>query len=848
MLCSILRAQSVSGTIEGTVTDASGGAVPNGNVTITNVATGVQSHANTNSAGHYSVGNLISGAYTIGIKAQGFRPVIQENVQVNIGTEVRADMQMQVGDIQQQVQVTAQAPILQSDSAQVGGTITSQALESLPTEGRNPMALAKTLPGVIASPNQEGVPSAAGSANYTFSANGQHTQLNQQLLDGVDDTEGVGGGAPIVPSTDALQEFTVTTSNYDVEFGQVAGAVQIMTTKSGTNALHGSVHEFNRVNALFARNPFTEPNGPGHFAWNQYGGTLGGPIKRNKIFLFGYYEGIRVRSGGNVLTTVPTAAFRNGDFSSLSTHPIYDPLTGGTGGVGRTQFQNNIIPANRLDPSVQKMLALLPAANLAGTDNNLLTSQLNPINQDLGTIRGDYAVTDATRFFVRYTRQEGTQSASQPAYGQIVGFGSSIAQGNNNSAVGDITHVFSPSLVFEGRFGWMMTQWSQDAIDQSSNSSAQFGLQGLNNACSSCGGLAGFLVGGPVGAFSFGNSVHAHQVDNYGSYDFVGIGTWTRGKHTIKFGEDTIFPWRDRRDTSSQGNFGCDNVSVCPGNGFAQTITGSANVPGSGLSVATFLLGDASVFGRVVYAHDLPEAHQTRTAPYVQDTWRVTQALTLTLGLRWDFIGVPTSPQRGGIANFNFNNADTIISGYGNTSATANVNNNFGDWGPRIGIAYRVGNKTVVRAGYSRSYSIGFYGANFGAVTNTWPTATRQALQQSDAYTPLFSIEQGPPAVVSGFETLAAAGNPGQYPTPRDSAAFGTPSRNPDNSVDGWNLTVQRQFTDNFTVSAAYVGNEARHLYSQIDTNIPVPGPGSYNSRRRYDPFGYDVSAYDASN
>ena len=848
LFSSLLPGQSVSGTVEGTVTDPSGGAVPSAGVVVTNTATGVESRTNTNSAGHYIIGNLISGAYTIRLNARGFRPVVQENVQVNIGAEIRADIRMQVGDVQQAVEVTGQAPILQSDSAQVGGSITTKALESLPTEGRNPMALAKTLPGVIESPGQEGIPSAQGSANYTFSANGQHTQLNQQLLDGVDNTEGVGGSAPIVPSTDALQEFTVKTSNYDVEFGQVAGAVQIMTTKSGTNQLHGSVHEFNRVNALFARNSFTEPNGPGHFVWNQYGGTLGGPIKRNKIFLFGYYEGIRVRSGGNTLTTVPTAAFRNGDFSSLPNHPIFDPASGGPGGVGRVQFNNNIIPASQLNPSVQKMLALLPAPNLPGTDNNLLSTVINPINQDLGTIRGDYAMTDATRMFARYTRQQGTQSSVQPAFGKIVAFGSSVAQGNNSSAVGDITHVFSPSLVFEGRFGWMMTQWNQDAIDQNSDTSAQFGLQGLNDACTSCGGLAGFIIGGPVGAFSFGNSVHAHQVDNYGSYDFVGIGTWTRGKHTVKFGEDTIFPWRDRRDTSSQGNFGCDNLSVCPGNGFAQTITASANVPGSGLSMATFLLGDASVLGRVVYAHDLPEAHQTRTAPYVQDTWRVTQSLTLSLGLRWDFIGVPTSPQRGGIANFNFSNTDTIISNYGTTSATANVNNNFGDWGPRIGIAYRIGDKTVVRAGYARSYSIGFYGANFGAVTNDWPTATRQALQQTDAYTPLFSIQQGPPPVVSGFATLAAAGNPGQYPTPRDSAAFATPSRNPDNSVDAWNLTVQHQFTDNLTVTAAYVGNEGRHLYSQIDMNVPIPGPGSFNSRRAYNSFGYDVSAYDASN
>jgi len=842
------RAQVVSGSIEGTVTDASGAAVPNAAVVVTNGATGVEFSTATNGAGHYIAGNLIAGNYGIKITANGFRPISQENVQVDIGAVVRVDLRLEVGNVQEQVNVTAQAPLLQSDSAQTGQTIGTKQLDSLPAEGRNPTALSIILPGVIQNTGQQGIPGAQTSANYSFSANGQRSQLNQQLLDGVDDTEGVGGGALIVPSTDALQEFTVATSNYDVEFGAVAGAVQLMTTKSGTNELHGSAYESNRVNALFARNPFSEPNGPGHFVWNQFGGTLGGPVKKNKIFLFGWYEGTRVRSGGNVLTTVPIAPFRNGDFSSLPDHPIFDPESGSAGGVGRVQFPNNVIPSNRLDPISQKLINSLPQPNLPGTDNNFITPQINPINQDIGTIRADYAINDASRVFVRYTRRNAGQSSNAPAYGKIGSFGSSISEGNNNSAVADYSRVITPSLVVEGRFGWMLNEWKQDAVDQSSNTSAEFGIPGLNDACSSCGGLAGFIIGGPVSAFSFGNSAHAHQVDNLGSYNFVGLATWTHGQHTFKFGEDTLLPWRDRRDTSSQGNFGCDNSGVCDGNGFSQSITGSADVNGSGLSIASFLLGDASTFGRVVYANNLPLAHQTRTAPYIQDTWRVTPKLTLTLGLRWDFIGYPTSPQKGGIANFNFTNAKTIISDYGDTTATANVKNNFGDWGPRIGIAYRLFENTVIRAGYARSYSIGFYGANFGAITNDWPSASRQKVVQPDPYTPALTLEQGPPPFVSGYQVLAAAGNPGQYPTPSDSAAFGTDPHNPDNSVDQWNLTVQHQFANDFTVSGAYVGNAVRHMFYRLDYNVAPPGPGPFNPRRRYDSFGFDLNAYNQSN
>ncbi len=843
-------AQSVSGSITGSVIDPSGAALPGASIAVVNQSTGVETPTKSNGAGYFNAPNLIAGSYRVEVSAPGFKSISRSDVQVDIGSVIRLDFKLEVGNVQDKITVSGEAPLLQVDKVELGGTVTEKALLSLPTEGRNPTALAALQPGVIMGTGQEGIPSAEGSANYGFSVNGLRGQQNRQLLDGVDDTEGVSGSAAIVPSTDALQEYQLVTSNYDIELGQVGGGVQIFTTKSGTNEIHGSAHEFNRVNALFARNPFTEPDGPGHFVWNQFGGTLGGPIKKNKLFLFGYYEGVRVRSGGNVLTTVPIAPFRTGNFSSLLPgHVIYDPLTGGPNGVGRTPFANNTIPTNRLDPSVQAMLAAMPMPTIPGqTDNNFLAPQISPLNEDLGTIRSDYILTDATRIFIRYTRQQGASTSNVPAYGSLIFPGSNVANGINNSLAANVTHVFTPSLVFEGRFGWTENDWSQNAPDQASNTSASFGLPGLNDACTACGGLAGFIIGGPVGGFSFGNTDHAHQVDNYGGYNFVGITTWTHGSHTFKFGTDELFGWRDRRDTSSQGEYGCFNGGVCGTNGFSQTITGSAGVAGSGLSMATFLLGDASAFGRVIYARNLPLAHNTRTSAFAQDTWRVTPQLTLTLGLRWDFLGYPTSPQPGGIANFNFSNTATIVSSYGNSSDTANVNQNHKDFAPRVGLAYRLGQKTVIRAGYARSYAIGFYGANFGAITNDWPNATRQNLKQSDLYQPALTLAQGPPAFVSGFDVLAANGNPGQFPTP-NSAAFGTDSNNPDNSIDMWNFTIQHQLPSDITFSVGYIGNAQRHLFYRRDYNAVLPGPGAdLDSRRPYDSFGFTTNAYNQSN
>jgi Carboxypeptidase regulatory-like domain/TonB dependent receptor len=847
-LSTCLYGQAVSGSITGVITDASGAALHGASVDVVSVGTGVHYKSNSNDAGYFNVLNLISGAYRIDISATGFRPVTRNDVQVDIGAVVRLDFQLEVGTMQERVTVVGEAPLLETDKVEVGSTVTTKSLEALPVEGRNPTALARLQPGVVMNNNGQGIPSAQSSANYTFSVNGQRSQQNRQLLDGVDDTEGVGGGAPIVPMTDALQEYRLVTSNYDVELGQVGGAIQNFTTKSGGNDVHGSAHEFNRVNALFARNPFTEPGGPGHFVWNQFGGTLGGPVKKNKIFLFGYFDAIRVRSAGNVLTTVPTQAFRSGDFSSqLPSHPIYDPLTGGAGGVGRSLFPGNIIPANRLNPIVQNMLSKLPLPTQAGQDNNFLATQINPIDQNLGTIRADYVINDASRFFARYTRQQGNSVLNVPAYGSLDYPGSNVAEGNNNSLVANYTRVVTPNLIIEGRFGWTLNEWKQDAVDQASKTSEQFGIPGLNSACDSCGGLAGFIIGGPVGAFSFGNNDHSHQVDNYGNYNFVGVATWTHGAHSFKFGTDTLLTWRDRRDTSSQGDFGCANTGVCSGNGFSQQITGSPAAPGSGLSIATLLLGDASAFGRVIYARNLPLAHNTRQAFFAQDTWRVTTKLTLTLGLRWDYNGYPTSPQRGGIANFNYSNSNTIISNYGDSTATANVDQNHRDFEPRIGVAYRLTERTVIRTGYARSYAIGFFGANFGAITNDWPNATRQNLKQSDAYLPVLVIGQAPPPFVSGFDVLAAAGNPGQYPTP-NSAGFGADRHNPSNSIDMWNFSIQRQLPGDLTVTAGYVGNAVRHIFYRVDYNAAMPGPGTINSRRPFDVFGFDTNAYNQSN
>jgi outer membrane receptor protein involved in Fe transport len=859
------QGQSVYGAITGVVTDPSGAAIPKAKVTATNMATGVSTATESDSAGYYVVGNLTAGTYTLEVSVTGFQGFKEQNIVVDIDRTVRIDPKMVVGNVTQTVEVTGAAPALQTEKVEVTGTITSTQLDSIPTAYNNATGFVKLMPGVLEAPGGQGLPGNNGTDGYFgVSANGARSQQNFQMLDGTIDTEPIGGAAGVVPPIDALEAVTATTANYDVEYGQAQGVVTSLTTKSGSNKWHGTGYEFNQVNATSARNPFTEAtSNTGHFVWNQFGGTIGGPIKKNKAFVFGGFQGTRVRSGANTLTSVPVAAFRNGDFSAIAaTNPIYDPTTGNPDGSGRTQFAyggtpNVMNPAN-FSPVSVNLLKLIPLPNSGtGYQNNFVAPLGSYTGQNTQYERVDYNLNENNRLFGRYTHNWGHGGCTN-----VSGFGPGAAPalalpdcalttGSEDFITVDFVHVFTPTFVVEARFGDMIYRTNEKELDQSASTSTSIGLVGLNDACSVCGGLAGFNVGGPVGNFDVGNTSHNYQVDDEGNYDYVGIATWTKGSHTVKFGSEIDLANDHRRDTASQGEFGCANTGVCNGNGFPQSITGDNGVNGSGLGMAAFLLGDAGAFGRVIYANPLPAANQKRDAFYIQDTWHVTKKFTAILGLRYDYIGYPTSPFKGGIANFNFTNSDSIVSNFTGVSATGNVNENWKNFAPRVGLAYQVMSGTVVRAGYAKAYPIGFYGANFGAITNDWPNASREDLSQTNPYFPLIQFpQQTLPPFVSGFSILAAAGNPGQYPTPPDSEGFGQDPHNPTNSVDQWNFTIEHDFGNRTTLSAAYVGSATRHLFYRIDYNASKPGPGlNIEDNEAYFPaYGYYSPAYNQSN
>ena len=410
-------AQTVSGTILGTVTDSSGSVIPNAKVTIVNEGTGLTRTVQSDSNGEFTAPSLPTGHYTVIAELTGFKTLTLSNIELGVDQRARIDMKLEVGAMTESVSVEATSPLVQTSSSELGTTVQAAQIEALPLNGRNFVNLTRTIPGVlrgIPGANIDGAGSLAWRASASFSANGQRPRDNNYMLDGVDNNETWLQTVVIFPSVDALDEFKMQTSTYSAEFGRSLGGVVNLQIKSGTNKLRGSAFEFMRNDAFDANNFFNNRAGRAKpdFKQNQFGGTVGGPVFKDKTFFFGDYQGHRETQGVTALSTVPTLLMRSGNFSEL-TRVIYDPTTG-------QPFPGNIIPDNRIDSVARNMLAqLYPEPNTTGTRqsngqiiNNYLLNPVKHREDNQFDVKVDHNLTNANRFFVRYSYRE---DASDPA-------------------------------------------------------------------------------------------------------------------------------------------------------------------------------------------------------------------------------------------------------------------------------------------------------------------------------------------------------------------------------------------------------------------------------------------------
>src|SRR5882724_3785732 len=660
------QAQAVYGSITGGVTDAQGSGVAGAKVVVTNVTKGTTEETTTNESGNYTVTHLIPDSYRIRIEAPGFKAYEIANVGVSADTSVRADAQLQVGAVTQSVEVTGEIPQLQTEKTDVATIFSTQQVESVPIFNRNFTTFQLLSPGAqiqgwghAASENPQG--------SRQILTNGQHFAGTGFELDGTDNQDPILGIIVINPNLDSINEVKITSQDYDAEFGKAIGAIVTSQTKSGTNEFHGSLFDFERSNSNFASDPFTQSKiGVPSGNWNQFGGTFGAPILKNKLFVFADYNGQRAHVGGSASDRIPTAAERSGDFSALG-RPIYDPYetTDAThqtlvldangqpipkGVADRSQFPNNMIPASRLSPQTQNLLALLPvgATNLDPTANNFSGSGSNVLNSDNFDVRSDYVLNSKTQVFGRYSYQKFLRSGPG-LFGEIAGgpalpadsggqFAGTSNVRNQSLATG-FDYTFSPTLLTDFRFGYMRYHVQTAPGGVGTTPAQDAGIPGLNIDNLYTTGMPYFHIQDKSGApeFNFGYSLGANQcncplLESEHQYQFVNNWTKIHGNHTIKFGADVRYAYNLRvpSDVHRAGelNFSRDQSQgqIVDPKDATKTITDG------GAGLAAFLLGDATSFGRYVSQSTNANETQPRFFFFGQDTVRVTNKLTVNFG------------------------------------------------------------------------------------------------------------------------------------------------------------------------------------------------------------------------
>ncbi len=858
------NAQQVFGSILGTVTDPTGAAVTNGKVTITDTNKGTTSVVMTDAQGTYTKGQLIPDTYSVSIEAPGFQKVISNGLEVRVDESVRFDATMKVGDVSTSVEVTAAAPLLQTDRADVAQTFSAQQINDIPNLGRNAQSLELLNPGT-AKLGWQHASDENPQGSVQMVADGQLFDSMGYELDGTTNQDPILGIIVINPTFDSLSEIKQATQNFDAEFDYAVNMASY-STKSGSNQFHADAFEYLQLNTpgftTFAADPFNHlPTAL--YRQNQFGGSLGGAIIKDKLFFFGDAQLNRESEGGSVVTSVPTTLERGGNFSEIlaygatqtqvntpaylvptfglkmNPYQLFDPSTGNADGTGRMPFTGNIIPVSKLSTQAMAILNYFPAPNFtpqiasAPFANNFTENGNTAITDNQWDTREDYYLNAKNTFFGRYSYFTGDESApgafgleaGGPSFGHYAG--SSVAK-NQSLAIG-WTNTASATLVNEFRFGWEKYHVFDVPNGYGTQPALSAGIPGLNLDKTYTSGLPAFYINNPTGdqtqlGYSLGvNQCNCPLTETESQYQFVDNVTVIKGNHTLKFGADIRYAQNLRVPSDSHRAGELTFNGGLTGDVLA---TGQNPTPGDGL--ATFLLGDVSSFNRYVSSSTNASEHQPRLFFYGQDTWHPTAKWTVNLGLRYEFIPPESVNAAGNGATFDIANGLMYVFGYGNSVSSHGIQNpNYHDFAPRVGVAYQLNEKTVIRAGYGWSYDLGVFGSNFGHnVTQNPPVLYNQVLTNNNPFDGVFNLATGPAAPPA----ITISSN-GTFPLP----AGISPKYRPDvvtlPQIYQYNASIQRQVTSRISLTASYVGNSNRHGFlgtsNSINPNEPMFVPGA---------------------
>jgi hypothetical protein len=689
-----VHAQVTTADIVGRVTDTTGGVLPGATVTIEHLGTHDVRSVPANSSGDFVFNLLPIGTYRVKVELQGFVTQTAQ-LELSTGDRVRFDPKLQLGQVAETVLVTAESPLVQTDTATVSALVTEKAVQDLPVSGRNLNRLVQLVPGAF-----EGQTNSLASGNRpddrrqssAVSINGSLDNQNNHLIDGIDNNERAIGTVGVKPSIDAIAEIKVQTSMYTAEVGRTAGGVVNIITKAGSNTYHGSAFEFARDDRFDARNFFATGVDKPQLSQQQYGGSLGGPVLRNRTFFFGDFEGFTVTQGVTAVATVPTARMRAGDFSELST-AIYDPTTS-----PRTPFPGNQIPSARLDPIAGRVLALYPLPTGGGLANNYTGVRDRTQTAKTTDVRVDQIINGENRLFARYSYNTVNTFTPPvfPAVGGVEPGGGGSFPGTNDSGAHNFglsySRVFSPTLIAEVRTGYLSVDIASYGINYGNNVAQTFGIANVNlDPLTS--GLTPITLTGYAGA---GDATFLPLIQIDHTWQGSGSVTKVQGAHSIKGGAGLI----NRNFTVYQSNqpLGAMTFNTTP------TDSGAGS---GGNSIASFLLGYPQQVSRIVSLF-FPHYNTKEPFLFVQDDWRATSNLTLNLGLRYD-VFTPYTEEADHLVNVDLAASRILVAGQNGVSRTAGIQTDLSNIAPRLGFSATLPRSIVVRGGYGISYFPGNY-------------------------------------------------------------------------------------------------------------------------------------------
>jgi Carboxypeptidase regulatory-like domain/TonB dependent receptor/TonB-dependent Receptor Plug Domain len=802
-----LQAQSTMGTLLGTVQDGEGGVLVGATVTATQRDTGFTRTLTTDAAGAYAFTYMPLGRYQIKVEREGFKAKVVGPVTLVVDQRLRTDVVLELGQVQEVHEVKGAATLLQTDQPDVNQIVQEKEIKALPLNGRDFFSLLLLGNGVQDTSNDQG----GATTNVTFSVNGMRPEANSVTLDGVQMSSVRESDVDLRPNVDAISEFKVLTSVFSAEYGHTAGGVISIQTKGGTNAFHGTAYEFHRNDALNAANYFKNPVDPekAPLKQNQFGFTLGGPIRKDRTFFFVDYQGLTVRKVTEAFAQVPEEPFRRGDFSSLLPGTvIYDPATGGT-----VPFPDNIIPQDRWDQFGWTLLNMVDLPNLPADYplGNYFVRQDHRIDGHEGGFRIDHVISEADRVFLRF-RMNNSQLFTSDAMSRPDGPLPGLAKGTNDDSRGIIqggihndrnynavlshVHLFGPRLVNEARVGFHRYELDVESNAHGRNLAEANGLHGVNRDDLSSGlpllymDAYTFFGGDDWKPLYFRNTF----------WQFNDTVTWSAGRHTLKLGAEYI---RRRED---------DYFAVWPaGSFYVGTYATSQNLSWSqGHELASLLLGYPS-YGYLGQRFGNHVLEDRQYAAFLQDDWKVTDKLVLNLGLRYDY-GTPFFSPTNELSMFDVDQGQLVIAGQNGVSRyiVPPDKNNFAT---RVGVTYQPNPKTSLRGGFGVFY--------------TPETAKRDEVRhnppfyrQASFYDQWQFSDPAPPPLPE----------PGSYPTGYDTLSVDK------NLRTGYSLqysvALQRELPGGLLFEAAYVGSQSRKLPFVVNINqaqpdgTPAPFPG----------------------